>query len=73
MLSYIFMKILESRPHRYDWGIDVLTNGQAGKTKEHIVSYHYPRCKTPLSHSLIDPLTTVLSLGIIGLSSLQGF
>ena len=38
MFSYIFMKILESRPHRYDWGIDFLTKGQAGKVKEHIVA-----------------------------------
>jgi len=32
------MKILESRPHRYDWGIDFLTKGEAGKIKEHIVT-----------------------------------
>ncbi len=38
MFSYIFMKILESRPHRYDWGIDFLTKGQAGKIKELIVT-----------------------------------
>jgi ubiquinone/menaquinone biosynthesis C-methylase UbiE/NAD-dependent dihydropyrimidine dehydrogenase PreA subunit len=38
MFSYIFMKILESRPHRYDWGIDFLTKGQAGRIKEHIVT-----------------------------------
>ena len=38
MFSYIFMKILESRPHRYDWGIDFLTKGQAGQIKEHIVT-----------------------------------
>jgi len=38
MFSYIFMKMLESRPHRYDWGIDFLTRGQAGKIKEHIVT-----------------------------------
>jgi len=38
MFSYIFMKILESRPHRYDWGIDFLTNGHAGKIKEYIVT-----------------------------------
>jgi ubiquinone/menaquinone biosynthesis C-methylase UbiE/NAD-dependent dihydropyrimidine dehydrogenase PreA subunit len=38
VFSYIFMKILESRPHRYDWGIDFLTKGQAGKVKEHIVT-----------------------------------
>lgn len=38
MFSYIFMKILESRPQRYDWGIDFLTKGQAGTIKEHIVT-----------------------------------
>jgi len=38
MFSYIFMKILESRPQRYDWGIDFLTKGQAGKIKESIVT-----------------------------------
>jgi len=38
MFSYIFMKILESRPHRYDWGIDFLTRGQVDKIKEHIVT-----------------------------------
>ncbi len=38
MFSYVFMKILESRPHRYDWGIDFLTKGQAGKFKEYIVT-----------------------------------
>ena len=38
MFSYIFMKILESRPQRYDWGIDFLTRGKAGRIKERIVS-----------------------------------
>jgi len=38
MFSYIFMKILESRPHRYDWGINLLTGGQADKIKENIVT-----------------------------------
>jgi ubiquinone/menaquinone biosynthesis C-methylase UbiE/NAD-dependent dihydropyrimidine dehydrogenase PreA subunit len=38
MFSYIFMKILESRPQRYDWGIDFLTKGEAGRIKEHIVT-----------------------------------
>ena len=38
MFSYIFMKILESRPHRYDWGINFLTKGQAGRIKEQIVT-----------------------------------
>lgn len=38
MFSYVFMKILESRPQRYDWGIDFLTKGQAGKIRQHIVT-----------------------------------
>jgi len=38
MFSYVFMKILESRPHRYDWGIDLLTRGKAGKIREDIVT-----------------------------------
>jgi len=38
MFSYIFMKILESRPQRYDWGLNFLTKGQAGKIKEQIVT-----------------------------------
>ncbi len=37
MLSYIFMKILESRPHRYDCGINLLTGGQASRSKGDIV------------------------------------
>lgn len=39
MFSYIFMKILESRPQRYDWGVDLLTGGQAGKIKERIITH----------------------------------
>jgi len=38
MFSYVFMKIFESRPHRYDWGIDLLTRGKAGKIREDIVT-----------------------------------
>jgi ubiquinone/menaquinone biosynthesis C-methylase UbiE/NAD-dependent dihydropyrimidine dehydrogenase PreA subunit len=38
MFSYIFMRILEARPHRYDWGINFLTLGQAGKIKKHVVT-----------------------------------
>ena len=37
MFSYIFMKILESRPHRYDWGINLLTAGHAGRVIDDIV------------------------------------
>ena len=39
MFSYVFMKILESRPHRYDWGIDFLTSGQTGRIKDRIVTH----------------------------------
>jgi ubiquinone/menaquinone biosynthesis C-methylase UbiE/NAD-dependent dihydropyrimidine dehydrogenase PreA subunit len=38
MFSYIFMKILETRPHRYDSGINLLTGGHAAKIRESIVS-----------------------------------
>jgi demethylmenaquinone methyltransferase/2-methoxy-6-polyprenyl-1,4-benzoquinol methylase len=31
------MKILESRPHRYDWGINLLTAGHAGRLADDIV------------------------------------
>ena len=37
MFSYIFMKILESRPSRYDWGINILTGGHAKRVKKEIV------------------------------------
>lgn len=37
MFSYIFMKILESRPERYDSGINILSGGHARKIKEAIV------------------------------------
>ena len=32
------MKILESRPHRYDWGINLLTGGHAVRIKDDIVT-----------------------------------
>ena len=38
MFSYIFMKILESRPSRYDWGINILTLGHAKRVKKEIVN-----------------------------------
>ena len=38
MFSYIFMKILESRPSRYDQGINILTGGHAGRVKKEIVN-----------------------------------
>ncbi len=37
MLSYVYMKILESRPRRYDTGIAWLSLGQAGRVKREIV------------------------------------
>jgi ubiquinone/menaquinone biosynthesis C-methylase UbiE len=37
MFSYIFMKILESRPSRYDKGINILTGGHAKRIKRKIV------------------------------------
>jgi ubiquinone/menaquinone biosynthesis C-methylase UbiE/NAD-dependent dihydropyrimidine dehydrogenase PreA subunit len=37
MFSYIFMKILESRPWRYDKGINILSCGHAKKIKNEIV------------------------------------
>lgn len=38
MFSYIFMKVLESRPHRYDRGIKLLTGGHAARIKDDIVA-----------------------------------
>jgi len=38
MFSYIFMKILESRPERYDSGINFLSGGHAAKIKKKIVN-----------------------------------
>ncbi len=40
MFSYIFMKILESRPERYDRGINVVSGGHAFKVKDYIVKRH---------------------------------
>jgi len=37
MFSYVFMKILENRPERYDAGIQILSGGHAKKIKEKIV------------------------------------
>jgi len=37
MFSYIFMKILENRPNRYDTGISILTGGHANRLKKGIV------------------------------------
>lgn len=38
MFSYIFMKILESRPQRYDRGVNILSAGHAKKIKNEIVA-----------------------------------
>jgi len=38
LFSYIFMKILESQPSRYDQGINILTGGHARKVKKEIVN-----------------------------------
>lgn len=37
MFSYVFMKILESRPQRYDKGINLLSGGHAKKVREQII------------------------------------
>ena len=37
MFSYIFMKILEKRPERYDTGINILSGGHAEKIRKQIV------------------------------------
>jgi len=37
MFSYIFMKILEKRPERYDTGINILSGGHAKKIRKQIV------------------------------------
>jgi demethylmenaquinone methyltransferase/2-methoxy-6-polyprenyl-1,4-benzoquinol methylase len=37
MSSYIYMKILESQPERYDRGVALLSLGQAGKVKHRLV------------------------------------
>jgi ubiquinone/menaquinone biosynthesis C-methylase UbiE/NAD-dependent dihydropyrimidine dehydrogenase PreA subunit len=51
MFSYVFMKILEGRPGRYDWAIDFLTNGQISHIKDRIVNQY------------VQPDMTVLDIG----------
>jgi len=51
MLSYIYMKILESQPERYDWGIAWLSLGQAEKARRKIAD------------ELVRPNTRVLDIG----------
>ncbi len=36
MFSYIFMKVLEKRPERYDTGINILSGGHAEKIRKQI-------------------------------------
>lgn len=38
MSSYIYMKILESQPRRYDYGIALLSLGQSENTKKRVVA-----------------------------------
>jgi len=38
MFSYVFMKILESQPRRYDRGIALLSLGQAQRTRQRLVT-----------------------------------
>jgi len=40
MFSYVFMKILENRPNRYDRGINVASAGHAGKVRASIIEYY---------------------------------
>jgi len=46
MFSYVFMKMLENRPERYDTGINILSLGHAKKIRRQIVQLHVkPRMK----------------------------
>lgn len=40
MFSYIFMKILENRPERYDAGINILSGGHVKKIRRRIIKNH---------------------------------
>ncbi len=51
MFSYIFMKILESRPERYDTGINFLSGGHAAKIRKQIV------------REFVEPGMNVLDIG----------
>ena len=51
MFSYIFMKILESRPERYDTGINFLSGGHAVKIRKQIV------------REFVEPGMNVLDIG----------
>ena len=43
MSSYVYMKILESQPDRYDWGISWLSFGQSKTVKRRIVREYITR------------------------------
>jgi ubiquinone/menaquinone biosynthesis C-methylase UbiE/NAD-dependent dihydropyrimidine dehydrogenase PreA subunit len=51
MFSYIFMKILEKRAERYDYGINILSGGHARRTKKEIVK------------TFVNPGVTMLDIG----------
>jgi len=51
MSSYVYMKILESQPERYDWGIALMSLGGAD------------RCKKKLIHENVRPGSKVLEIG----------
>ena len=51
MFSYIFMKILEKRPERYNMGINILSGGHAEKIRKQIV------------HTYVEPGMEILDIG----------
>lgn len=51
MFSYIFMKILEKRPERYDTGINILSGGHTEKIRKQIV------------HAYVRPGMEILDIG----------
>lgn len=51
MISYIIMKVFESAPQRYDWGLHVISLGHISKIRWHIVN------------NFIDPGNRVLDIG----------
>ena len=51
MISYIIMKVFESAPQRYDWGLHVISLGHINKIRWHIVN------------NFIDPGNRVLDIG----------
>lgn len=51
MISYIIMKAFESAPHRYDWGLSVISLGHINRVRRHIVE------------NFINPGDMVLDIG----------